>query len=218
MEENKKLNILFWCVDCQEDFLNPSGKLYVKSSEEIIPNLERLSNISRGYNVTVVTTGDYHTKESKELSNKPDFINTFPEHCMVGTKGINFIKEVNPRRLQSCFITPNKSLLTVSSIIKNKDIVLYKDDFNIFKGNIWASSILEILNPDIVIIYGVTSNICVHFAVLGILKRDFEVIVVKDAIKELPNLDINTFYDSWIKAGAEFKTTQEIIKLVQDFS
>ena len=78
------MQILFWSVDCQKDFMLPSGKLYVKGAEEIVPNLNTLTKLAKECKIKVVSTGDYHTLESKELSDKPDFVNTFPEHCIIG--------------------------------------------------------------------------------------------------------------------------------------
>ena len=44
------------------------------------------------------------------------------------------------------------------------------------------------------------------------VKRGYKVTVVKDAIKELPNLPIELIYESWKNLGVQFTTTAEVIK------
>ncbi len=72
------MKTIFWNVDTQVDFMNKDGKLYVQGAEEIKPNLKRLTDLAEKYKITVINTGDYHNKTSKEISN---------------TKGLPFIFE-----------------------------------------------------------------------------------------------------------------------------
>jgi len=210
------MKILFWAVDCQQDFINPDGKLCVKGAEEIRPNLKRLTELANKVDgIQVVSTGDFHNKDSKEIANIPDFKTTWPEHCMEGSEGAEFIDETKPERgkYTTC-VAPKKGVVSVQDISNAKNVVIFKDDFDVFKGNIWTGSVLQIINPDLVIVYGVASNICVNFAVLGILKNNFKVIVVKDAIKELPDLPVDELISNWESQGVELKTTNEIEEMI----
>ena len=85
MERNPPL--LFWDVDTQVDFMKEDGKLYVEGAEEIIPNLERLTEAARRLELPVVASADEHVPEDDELSDDPDFEDTYPPHCMKGTRG-----------------------------------------------------------------------------------------------------------------------------------
>jgi len=89
--KNKK--IIFWAVDCQKDFINPDGALYVKDAETIKPNLKKLTEFAKENNIFVVNTADFHFPDDKELSDKPDFVNTFPPHCMYDNEGYTFVEE-----------------------------------------------------------------------------------------------------------------------------
>ena len=64
---------LFWNIDTQKDFILPTGKLYIKGAEDIIPNLNTLTTLAKKHKIKVVNTGDYHTPKDKEISDKPDF-------------------------------------------------------------------------------------------------------------------------------------------------
>jgi nicotinamidase/pyrazinamidase len=52
-----------------------------------------------------------------------------------------------------------------------------------------------------VIVYGVTTNVCVNDAVTGLAKRGKYVFVIVDAIKELPNLPLP--FENWDKMGVK---------------
>lgn len=82
--------ILFWNVDTQNDFMKVSGKLYVQNAEEIESTIAQLTRFAEKYNIKVLNTCDYHNKRPLELSNTPDFIATFPPHCIENTKRVFF--------------------------------------------------------------------------------------------------------------------------------
>lgn len=192
------MKILFWAVDCQKDFLNKDGKLYVEGAESIKPNLKKLTDLAVNYNLTVVNTLDWHDANDEELSDNPDFINTFPQHCMANKKGSELIEETTP--IDGLF-----------SFYENKrNVSIKKNKFDVFTGNLNTDNILEALNPDLIIIYGVATNVCVNFAVLGLVARGYKVVVVKDAIKELPQIDVNAVYEGWEGEGVIFETTDNI--------
>ncbi len=88
--------ILFWNVDTQFDFVDPKGKLYVPEAELLKPVWKGLSIFAAEKKIKVVNTADFHEPESAELSKEPNFISTFPEHCMANTAGAAFIEETCP--------------------------------------------------------------------------------------------------------------------------
>ena len=79
--------IIFWDVDTQYDFMRADGKLYVPDAEQIIPNLERLTNYAHAHAIRIVASADDHVMGHAEISDKPDWQTTFPPHCMRDTPG-----------------------------------------------------------------------------------------------------------------------------------
>ncbi len=78
----KYSSVLFWNVDTQVDFMKASGKLYVQDAETIEPVLAQLTSLAEKHNIIVVNSCDYHNENTLELSDTPDFVKTFPPHCM----------------------------------------------------------------------------------------------------------------------------------------
>ena len=197
---NKKS--IFCNVDTQEDFIDQSGKLYVQGSEEIRPVLKKITDFAKSQGIRVVNTCDYHYINSQELSNIPDFVSSFPYHCMAGTSGARFISETDPEApLLFDWDTELGIFEELDDPQRFRNIVIRKDAFDVFIGNQYTEKIVQILHPDQVFVYGVTTNICVDKAVVGLAERGIQVYVLKDAIKELPNIPLP--YETWISKGVE---------------
>lgn len=205
---------LFWNVDTQYDFVSPNGKLYVQDAELLKPQWEKLTLLAEVKNIRVVNTADFHFPDSAELSVNPDFVSTFPPHCMANSKGANYIHETNPKEF--IVFDWNKNYSVIPDLIKikqNRNIVIRKDAFDVFKGNLFTESILKFLAPKIVVVYGVTTNVCVNDAVVGLSERVKKVYVVEDAIKELPNIPLP--FVNWKKLGVEMIQLHELEKLIE---
>jgi len=193
---------LFWNVDTQEDFIDQSGKLYVQGAEEIRPVLKQITDFAKAEGIRVVNTCDYHHINSEELSLTPDFATSFPQHCLAGSSGAEFISETLP---ESPILIDWDLDLAIYAEFDNperfRNIVIRKDAFDVFTGNPYADKVVEILQPDQVFVYGVSTNVCVDKAVMGLTERGIKVYVFKDAIKELPNLPLP--FETWKAKGIE---------------
>ncbi len=212
--KNKKM--IFWAVDCQKDFMNPDGALYVEGAEKIKPNLKQLTEFAYNNDITVVSTQDYHHFDDEELSDTPDFVNTFPKHCIAGSIGSEFVDEVVPLdQEEDDTIILNNPIDHLLINVYSRNIVIQKNKFDVFTGNPHTELFLDLINPDIVVVYGVATNVCVNCAILGLTKRGIEVIVVKDAIKELPNLPVTEIYEKWDERNVGWQTTNVIVNDLQ---
>ncbi len=206
-------NWLFWNVDTQIDFVYPRGKLYVQDAENLRPQWKKLTRLAGQKDIRVVNTADYHFPNSAELDANPDFVNTFPEHCMANTRGADFIKETDPD--DPVIFDWDKKYLITSDFFergKHRNFIIRKDAFDVFSGNPATEIILKNIKPETVVVYGVTTNVCVDAAVKGLNRKVKNVYVVKDAIKELPNLPL-PFID-WEKKGVQLIQVKELEKML----
>lgn len=204
-------NILFWNVDTQIDFMSAQGKLYAPGAERIQPILRKITGLAKANNIQVVNTADYHYSNSKELSDSPNFINTFPPHCMANTPGAEYVEETKPDEPYSEFFW-NKmySEDEIRSFISRRNIIIRKDAFDVFEGNPNTEAILSMIAPQEIFVYGVTTNVCVNCAVVGLARRKKNVYVIDDAIKELPNIPLP--FSKWDDLGIKRIRFSEIEK------
>lgn len=205
---------LFWNVDTQFDFVSPQGKLYVPGAELLKTNWGKLTKLAKTRLITVVNTADWHYPDSAELSKNPDYVTTFPVHCMANTSGAEYIEETNPEN-PLIFDWNKEYRISRETIDPNRyrNYIIRKDAFDVFKGNRYTEQILNLLAPKTVIVYGVSTNVCVNDAVVGLAKRVNKVIVVENAIKELPNIPLP--FENWRKSGVEMKQLDEVFGLLE---
>lgn len=210
-------DVVFWNVDTQFDFMYDgsygeyTGKLAVPGASEIIKNLDSITHLAASNNKRVINTRDWHKIDSKEISQDPDFITTFPYHCIQGTIGAEFIPETSPPfAITFDWDDENADISVLSGPLRAhiRNIILGKDKFDIFEGNKYANDIVNLLKPSIAIVYGVAGNVCVDFAVMGLLNRGVTVWVVEDAIQDLTSLPSST--GKWKESGATMVSTQDL--------
>ena len=203
-----KKELLFWNVDTQFDFMNKEGKLYVPNSEEILPLLERITSFAKEANIQVVNTADHHFYDAKELSDTPDFISTFPPHCMANTSGAAYVAETLPDEAAVIKWDRLYSDIQILDLSSSRNLIVLKDVFDVFEGNPNTLRLVKTLAPKKVFVYGVTTNVCVDCAVCGLANQNVQVFVIEDAIKELPNIPLP--FEKWNALGVNLIKFSEI--------
>jgi nicotinamidase/pyrazinamidase len=217
-------DIVYWNTDTQFDFMrndeDHQGTLYVARAEIIEPNLEALTNNARAKGITIINTGDAHTWEDVEVSKEPDMVNTFPMHCERYTKGAKFIPATRPN--DPYVVDFQDKSMNPARLNEAKEILLYKNHFGAFEGNPYTGMVVDtFLKPKKIVQYGVATNVCVDYAVMGNVeraeKRGAQVYVVTDAIMGLPHLDKTPLatakvLQKWKDAGVKFVTTKDVLE------
>ncbi|NUR92195.1 MAG: nicotinamidase [Nonomuraea sp.] len=74
-------------VDVQNDFCE-GGSLPVGGGSEVAAAISRHVN-DHGYD-HVVATRDYHVDPGSHFADEPDYVTTWPAHCVAGTPGADF--------------------------------------------------------------------------------------------------------------------------------
>jgi nicotinamidase/pyrazinamidase len=208
------MKTVFWNVDTQYDFMRNDesfkGALPVQGAREIEGNLEKLTRFARENQYQIINTADWHTENSAEFSDEPDYVNSFPAHCLIGTKGAMYVPATAPQ--EAYIVDWRDDTIDEKLIVEARELVLYKDAFDIFSENPFADDIVDLIKPEKALVYGVATNVCVDFAVRGLLERDVDVYVIKDAIKELPG-DPTMIIKAWEDGGAKIIDTQYAVKM-----
>lgn len=110
---------------------------------------------------------------------------------MAGTSGAEFIEETRPHLPAIVdWMTQLAILPQLANVNQYRNIVIRKDAFDVFEGNPYTTKILELIHPEKVFVYGVTTNVCVDKAVCGLAELGYKVFVLEDAIKELPGIEL----------------------------
>ncbi|KKL26621.1 hypothetical protein LCGC14_2393410, partial [marine sediment metagenome] len=121
-----------------------------------------------------------------------------------------FVKETRP----TVYAVVGDRTIDKKYIIDDYDIVIFKNEFNVFTGNKFTNDILKILLPNTVVVYGVATDVCVDFAVKGLLKKGITVIVIEDCIKGLSEDSCKIALENWVKNGVILTNILDLEKLV----
>jgi nicotinamidase/pyrazinamidase len=206
--------VVFWDVDTQYDFMRAGGKLYVPDAEAIIPNLKALTSYAHAKGIRIIASADDHVPGHRELSTEPDFKQTFPEHCMRGTKGQAKIPETRLR--EPMVIEPERedaAALAARVRAHRGDILFNKHWFDVFT-NENAETVLGVVAPSAVVLYGVALDVCNKYAIEGLVSRhpDIRVFAVDDAMKPIDRDVAQHLLKAWAEEGVRIVQTTDIIE------
>jgi nicotinamidase/pyrazinamidase len=201
---------IFWDVDTQVDFMEPSGKLYVPGAREIAPVLERLVDAARAARIVHVASADDHELSDPEISDSPDFRNTYPQHCLRGTHGAEKVLETKQRDPLPLSLVPFPPGLLPGMIEGRREVLLLKKNFNVFT-NPNTEPLLDALDPEEIVVFGVATDVCNDAAIRGFLLRGRRVRFVEDASRGLDEARVAACTADWRERGVEFSTTEEVI-------
>ena len=201
---------ILWDVDTQVDFMEPSGKLYVPGARDVAPAMELLVDAARAARIPHVASADDHELTDPELSDSPDFQNTYPPHCLRGTRGAEKILETKQRDPLPLSLVPFPPGLVPGLIEGRREILLLKKNFNVFT-NPNTDALLDVLDPSEIVVFGVATDVCDHAAILGFLQRGRRVRFVEDASRGLDEARVAACTAVWRERGVAFTTAEEVV-------
>jgi nicotinamidase/pyrazinamidase len=155
-------------VDVQVDFVE-GGSLGVQGGKQVASMISRhLRHFKNEYQF-VVASRDYHEEAPDHISDKPDYVNTWPPHCMVGTPGAAFVP-------------------TIQNLIREKHIQVvvtkgrHEAAYSAFDGfDPRGHKLLDVLKEnriDHIDVCGIATDYCVRASALDARKNQFQVRVL----------------------------------------
>jgi nicotinamidase-related amidase len=174
-------------IDMLNDFV--TGKLEVRRTKHIIPNLKRLVGAARSKSVPVIYSNDAHYPQDVEVTRK------WGNHAIKGTEGAQVIPELKPAKED--YIVEKR---TYSGFYETGLDPLLR---SLYKGE----------GTKTVILGGLHTHMCVRHTAAGAFFRGYRIIVAKDGVEAFTRKDheeglkyLENVYD------AKIMTVNEIIK------
>ena len=199
---------VLWDVDTQVDFMESTGRLYVPGAGTTRAAMGRLVLSAREAGIVHVASADDHIAIDAEISDEPDFVITYPPHCMRGTPGADKIPEtaqLDPLVLEP---TPYSDLAELAH--GRREFLLLKQSTDVFT-NANAVALLGYLQPTEVIVFGVATDVCDHQAIMGLRDRGWSVAFVEDAASGLSEERVAACMAEWRERGIRFATTAAVV-------
>ena len=88
-------------IDVQNDFCE-GGSLAVTGATAVVGKINALLASDHGYD-HVVATKDYHVDPGSHFAEEPDFVSSWPVHCVAHTSGADFHPELNTAAVEAVF-------------------------------------------------------------------------------------------------------------------
>jgi nicotinamidase/pyrazinamidase len=217
MNREHRVPLLFWDVDTQNDFMRNDGRLYVPGAEKILDNLKTLTQTASEHRIPVLASVDDHETTDPEISSTPDFRETYPPHCMRGTPGAEKVPET--QRLWSLELghQPEESTKIREGLEgDHPTILVHKKSVDVF-SNPNTATVLTVLNPQRIVVYGVATDVCNRAAIEGLLERAYRrLVLVTDAIRAIDPDRAAGLIRGWEERGVELKRTDEIVAEIRE--
>jgi len=198
--------VILWDVDTQVDFMLPEGKLYVPGAEQTAPAMRRLVEAARAAGIVHVASADDHELTDEEISETPDYQTTYPPHCLRGTRGARKISETDQMDPVPITLEP-----LPERYLEGREFLLLKKSFDVFT-NPNTDRLLNLFDPDEIVVFGVATDVCDDAAIRGFLERDRKVRFVEDAARGLDEGRVAACTAAWREAGVGFTTTDEVVR------
>lgn len=144
-------------VDMQRDFCE-GGSLPAKGGAAVALKISAALAQDRWEHV--VATKDYHVEPGTHFSDEPDYVDTWPPHCVAGTPGADFHPNLDTDRIEAVFL-------------KGQHTAAYSG-FEGTAGSIGLAAWLRMHNVDAVDIAGTATDYCVRATALDAVREGFD--------------------------------------------
>ncbi|TQJ05704.1 nicotinamidase [Amycolatopsis cihanbeyliensis] len=153
-------------VDVQNDFCE-GGSLAVQGGAEVAGAISRRLGLgSNGY-AHIVATRDYHIDPGAHFSDEPDFVRSWPRHCVAGTAGASFHPDLDVAPIEAVFSKGQ-----------------YSDGYSGFEGHTETGADLagwlRARGVDTVDVVGIATDHCVRATALDAARTGFAARVLLD--------------------------------------
>ena len=155
-------------VDVQNDFCE-GGSLAVTGGAAVARAITELLRARRSEYDVVAATRDWHEDPGSHFSAEPDYTDTWPIHCVAGSRGADFHPELDRSLVDEVFEKGRRSAAYSGFEARSEG------------GDLLAERLRAIGISEVDVV-GIATDYCVRATVLDALKGGFKVRVIEDLV------------------------------------
>jgi nicotinamidase/pyrazinamidase len=179
-------------VDVQNDFCE-GGSLAVAGGQSVAAGISELLARSPAYDF-VVATRDHHIDPGPHFAEAPDFVDSWPAHCVVGTSGVDFHPDLDTRPIAAVFD-------------KGEFAAAYSGFEGTTSDGSGLSEWLRRHDVHAVDVVGLTTDYCVRATALDAAREGFATKVLLDLTAGVSRARTDTTLGELAAAGIELSGT-----------
>ncbi|HEX2075222.1 MAG TPA: nicotinamidase [Geodermatophilus sp.] len=175
-------------VDVQNDFCE-GGSLAVTGGSAVAAGISEHARAAAGDYAHVVATRDHHVDPGDHFAEEPDFLETWPPHCVVGTDGVE--------------LHPNLDRGPIEAVFDKGE---YAAAYSGFEGRADGVPLAEWLRGhgvDAVDVVGIATDHCVRATALDAAREGFATRVLLDLTAGVSEASTEAALEQLRAAGVE---------------
>ena len=188
-------------VDVQNDFCE-GGSLAVSGGADVAAGISRLLAERGDQWDHIVATKDYHIDPGPHFGNPPDFVNSWPAHCVVGTPGAEFHPNLATDRIEAVFH-------------KGQHAAAYSGFEGRTEDGVSLADWLRDHGVDTVDLVGIATDHCVRATALDAAREGFRTTVLLDLTAGVARTTTDNALRQMAEAGVTLTGTP-VVKTAQD--
>jgi nicotinamidase/pyrazinamidase len=176
-------------VDVQNDFCE-GGSLEVAGGASVAEAITKHMRAAAADYDHVIATKDYHIAPRGHFSEEPDYVTTWPRHCVVGTPGVEFHPRLATEPIQAVFT-------------KGAYAAAYSGFEGTTEGGVGLADWLRRADVDLVDVVGIATDHCVRATAIDAVKAGFGTRVLLDLTAGVARTTVDDAIDQMRAEGVE---------------
>jgi nicotinamidase/pyrazinamidase len=177
-------------VDVQIDFCE-GGSLAVGGGAGVAGAISSELAAGDGRWDHVVATQDHHIDPGAHFADHPDYVDTWPAHCVVGTAGQEFHPDLDTDRIEAIFT--------------KGDYAAAYSGFEGHAGGVGLAAWLRMRGVDAVDVVGIATDHCVRATALDAAREGFDTTVLLDMTAGVAQATVNDALTQLRSTGVTLK-------------
>jgi nicotinamidase/pyrazinamidase len=191
-------------VDVQNDFCE-GGSLAVKGGADVAAAISEYVDSHHTQFDHIVATQDWHIAPGEHFSEQPDFVDTWPPHCVAGTRGAELHPDLDTEYIEAYFqkgqytaaysgfegvLAPEDAVPTGERKPGGASVVEDAEAFAADEDAVGLDDWLQSHDVEDVVIVGLATDYCVMATSLDAVQAGYSVTVIRDLTAGIaPDLD-----------------------------
>jgi nicotinamidase/pyrazinamidase len=176
-------------VDVQNDFCE-GGSLAVGGGADVATAISEHVAGHRSAYAHIVATRDFHLDPGDHFSAEPDFVDTWPPHCVIGTPGADF--------------HPNLALAPIEAVFsKGREAAAYSGFEGVSDDEVPLADWLAERGVDAVDVVGIATDHCVRATAVDAARAGLRATVLLDLTAGVAKPTVDRALEELARAGVE---------------